>query len=432
MRKLYLLFCFIVQLFYTYSQDLHLTGLTFADEALYQSIPLASSPMMGELPPRADLTKYFPTPGNQGNQSSCVGWAIGYGLKTYQEHIERGWNINSDDHLFSPAYIYNKLTKTPDGSGGILIMDALNMIRRDGILPLGVFPYTDANCTKKPPQVDEYKAKPYAISDWRRVNIQDETEVKNQIAAGFPVIIGMMIDSVFQRLSGDAIYRQFSGQSLGGHAMMVIGYDDQRNAFKLFNSWGTRWGNNGYCWIDYNAFRRAVREGYTAQDIVVYDPNDKNQKPDENNQNPESNVLNPEISITNVEIIHNQMITRSDGLPPGNGMKIKTTYSAKFINNKNINFVTKFYFSFQQPLIANYAELSYRDNQGFVAAKSSARRFNSEEVENRTSESQIPYYALGFMPTNNMTLYNIMIIVYGFVENQLVTQSLPVGFSFRF
>ncbi|HDR06359.1 MAG TPA: hypothetical protein ENN88_01875 [Candidatus Coatesbacteria bacterium] len=38
------------------------TGLVFAEEDRYRSIPLASPPLMGELPVSADLSRHFPTP----------------------------------------------------------------------------------------------------------------------------------------------------------------------------------------------------------------------------------------------------------------------------------------------------------------------------------------------------------------------------------
>ncbi len=36
--------------------------------------------------------------------------------------------------------------------------------------------------------------------------------------------------------------------------MVVIGYNDTKNAFKVMNSWGTKWGDNGFAWIDYANF----------------------------------------------------------------------------------------------------------------------------------------------------------------------------------
>jgi C1A family cysteine protease len=36
--------------------------------------------------------------------------------------------------------------------------------------------------------------------------------------------------------------------------MVIVGYDDSKNAWRVMNSWGASWCENGYGWIDYNFF----------------------------------------------------------------------------------------------------------------------------------------------------------------------------------
>ncbi|MBK8702502.1 MAG: hypothetical protein IPN33_02050 [Saprospiraceae bacterium] len=36
--------------------------------------------------------------------------------------------------------------------------------------------------------------------------------------------------------------------------MVIAGYNDSKNAFKVINSWGSNWGSQGYIWIDYDFF----------------------------------------------------------------------------------------------------------------------------------------------------------------------------------
>src|SRR5690606_29984479 len=64
-------------------------GLIPATQEELRGIPLASLPYSGtELPPRVDLSANMPPPLDQGSQNSCVGWAVAYAVKTYQEQIE--------------------------------------------------------------------------------------------------------------------------------------------------------------------------------------------------------------------------------------------------------------------------------------------------------------------------------------------------------
>jgi C1A family cysteine protease len=38
---------------------------------------------------------------------------------------------------------------------------------------------------------------------------------------------------------------------LGGHAMCCVGYDMEKQMFIVRNSWGTEWGDNGYCYFPF-------------------------------------------------------------------------------------------------------------------------------------------------------------------------------------
>ena len=55
----------------------------------------------------------------------------------------------------------------------------------------------------------------------------------------------------------------------GGHALLICGYADSINAFLVLNSWGTKWGNQGYIWIDYD-FLDTVLKKDGNQNPMIY------------------------------------------------------------------------------------------------------------------------------------------------------------------
>ena len=236
------------------AQDTPRLGLTFIDENTYRSIPFANTPLLGNLPQSIDLSEDFPVPGNQGQQSSCVGWALSY-LKTYQEKSERKWSLNAQNHNFSPAYIYNQIRLSKNScDGGSNFVDGMNLLRREGAATLADFPYDESSCDTQPSNFVKQTAREFSIADWRRVNPQDKIEVKTQVASGFPVAIGMTVDQSFMQFHGPTIYSGPTSPSVGGHAMVVVGYSDQKGAFKVINSWRTSWGDGGFGWISYLRF----------------------------------------------------------------------------------------------------------------------------------------------------------------------------------
>lgn len=241
------------------------TGLKLTPPDQLRGIPLAATPFAGaELPAKVDLSDRLPTPGQQGRQNSCVAWTVAYALKSYQEQNENRWGLSAPAHVFSPAFLYNQLNNGSDG--GIYFADALNFVSSNGAATFDQMPYSDTDFHTQPSQAAKNSARIYRIDTWRQVNVQDTKEVKAQLAAGYPVMIGAMVDQGFQALRAGESWRQHSGKALGGHAMLLVGYDDARGAFRVMNSWGAQWSDHGFAWIDYTFFRTAVREAYVAKD----------------------------------------------------------------------------------------------------------------------------------------------------------------------
>jgi Papain family cysteine protease len=252
------------------------TGLIFTDREQYLSIPPAPPPLQGPPPAMVDLTEYgyFPEPGDQGNQGSCVAWAIAYGLKSYQKNREFRLQNAEANFRFSPAFIFNQV-KGDNCNDGSRIVDALNILESQGALTLEDFSYDQHDCAKAPTEAQIQRAWEYRIAKWMRVNVQSRAEVKAQITRGFPIIIAMNVYKSFMNWTGNGVYKytpKASDPNVGGHAMLVVGYADQLKAFKVLNSWGSGWGDKGYAWIDYTTFQALVAEGYVTIDIFLQRP----------------------------------------------------------------------------------------------------------------------------------------------------------------
>ena len=94
MKKASLLIVLLLTTFLLAAQDEDFgTGLDFSQEK-YESVPL-SAPILSRnftnLPRSFSLKPYAPTPGDQGRQPSCVGWASGYGARTIAYAIKNNW-----------------------------------------------------------------------------------------------------------------------------------------------------------------------------------------------------------------------------------------------------------------------------------------------------------------------------------------------------
>ena len=214
------------------------------------------------LPERVDLSDRFPVPGAQGNQGSCVGWAVGYAARSYYVAKTEGRNIRNTQNIPSPAYIYNALHDPSENcDSGISILNALRLLRSGGAASLAEYPYSDSTCAP-PSKTIRVRASDFRISHWNRVDHTRLDQVKAALARGNPVVIGMLMTVGLDQLRRGEIYYGQGSPEPGGHAMSIVGYDERRQAFKVINSWGTQWADDGFGWIDYQVFRRFAREAF--------------------------------------------------------------------------------------------------------------------------------------------------------------------------
>ncbi len=239
------------------------------------------------LPPRASLDQYAPTPEHQGRQGSCVGWASAYAAKTILH--SRATGKNPDQIRFSPSYLYNQIALS--GCQGAYMLDAMKAMRQNGNLPLNQFAYNEATCSDRPNSNEIRLAQQYRINGFNRLTLgannykPDILAIKQNLAQGAPVVIGMQVGGTFMsRMLGQQTWnptrKDYTLQGFSGHAMCVIGYDDnfEGGAFQIMNSWGTEWGNRGKVWVRYRDFEHFVKEAYGlhpmgSTDIPKFDPN---------------------------------------------------------------------------------------------------------------------------------------------------------------
>lgn len=256
----------------TFAQNKPNTGLLLDDQA-YGQVPLKArnvsfQSVVADVT-SASLKKFVPTIMNQGTYGTCVGWSSSYYGRTIlnarKENLASKASI--DQNTFSPAFTYLHSNDDDDYNcqGGAYIHKAMNVLVNKGV-PL----YTDYNvmCGDEVPNAILEKALENKIKDYSRLFSGDESEMmklesmKRSLQNGNPVIIGFMVENAFY--SAKNVYIPNGGEIEGGHAMCVIGYDDDKygGSFEIVNSWGEDWGNEGYIWVRYEDFMNYTKYAY--------------------------------------------------------------------------------------------------------------------------------------------------------------------------
>lgn len=247
----------------------------FAKASVYE--PLADDDTKNPLPESANLQRFAPAVGNQGQQGSCVAWSSAYGARTILEAART--NGAPNNLRFSPAFLYNQIGL--QGCQGSYIIRAMEYMTQQGSVAYDKFPYTDQDCSRTPGQDLIQEAGQYRMRGFNRLSLGDRTDqidiraIRENLSQGAPVVIGMMVGPSFmQEMAGQDLWEPAPGDQqmmgFGGHAMCVVGYDDRKygGAFLIMNSWGPEWGNNGFAWVRYGDFRTFVREAYGLEPMA--------------------------------------------------------------------------------------------------------------------------------------------------------------------
>jgi hypothetical protein len=260
-------------------EDFKGTGLNFNDEQ-YKKVPgkavLTRSLYGSSLPGSASLKNYAPTPLSQGSYGTCVGWSTTFCAFTILQSKANGWTDKTviDANTYSPGFIYSqaKNQSDVDCKFGTYIPDALDLLKTKGAPKYADF---NISCPSSIPLDIFNKAQYNKINDYARLfDMYDLESIKNQavkksLSEGKPVVIGMKCPGSFNNPKGYWIPTEDPSADYGGHAMCVIGYDDNQygGAFEIQNSWGAGWGNQGYIWIKYKDFQDWVKYAYELIDI---------------------------------------------------------------------------------------------------------------------------------------------------------------------
>ncbi len=211
--------------------------------------------------PNASLEDHFPPIGDQGQYGTCVAWAVGYNVKTALNAIEKGWTTSQladAGNQTSPKDLWMAIPDSKKGTGcnGTNFEPAMDALIASGAASLSSVPYSNG-CTGT--QKGDITNK---LTNYRKIASETEglnvDNFKGYLNAGRPIAIGAKLGDRFMtwksptKISSDTYNNP--GMQHAYHAMALVGYDDSKRAFRVRNSWGSSWGDNGSIWVDYDFF----------------------------------------------------------------------------------------------------------------------------------------------------------------------------------
>jgi|SRR5579864_2658410 len=218
--------------------------------------------LLGALPPPppiVDLRQQCSPVEDQGQLGSCTSFAWA-GMLEFLE-LQALNNKVASPEILTPTYTpfshlfiyYNERFIDGDVSqdGGSQLRTGAQAVATYGDCSEPTWPYQIEQVFVKPSDVAFAEAANHKISVYSR--LESAEDYKACLAEGFPFVFGATLYESFESgviaSTGIVPMPSMNESDIGGHAILCVGYDETKQHYIVRNSWGTGWGDKGYCYF---------------------------------------------------------------------------------------------------------------------------------------------------------------------------------------
>lgn len=244
--------------YYVYGDEKFRIDPEFNDDSVFNIVIIDTITPIDTLQPLPDDVKHVDLRANfteiksQGQQGACLAFT----LSSVMEYMV---NVAKQEYAdFSEAFLYYEARRKAGDEGrdiGSYYSYALQTLQNEGICSENYMPYNQYDYLSMPSSMAYNNAIQNRISDVRSLDFENIESLKSALYNGYPVAISVNLYSSFGNGNGGVIpmpkSRETSYGAHGSHAMVIVGYDDDEQWFIVRNSWGTNFGDNGYCYMPY-------------------------------------------------------------------------------------------------------------------------------------------------------------------------------------
>lgn len=220
----------------------------------------AAVPNLSSLPPRVDLRPGCSPVEDQGHVGSCTANAVVGAVEFKRRKAGRQEDLS---RLFV-YYNARRLRGAEGEDAGATIGHGMAALLAHGVPPERAWPYDPEKVTVTPD--DSAYGLATAESEIEYARVDGIEHIKGALAREFPVVFAISLPTrCYDEASRTGLMPDPSDDELAGvltrhgrHAMLLVGYDSNDRFFRIRNSWGAGWGEQGYCRVSMETFERGL------------------------------------------------------------------------------------------------------------------------------------------------------------------------------
>lgn len=144
------------------------------------------------------------------------------------------------------------LENTTRVDAGASLRNTMKAIAKQGVCQDPLWPYIISRFAVKPSNSSYAAGASHKITQYISVP-QDQASIETLLSKNFVIVFGFLVYNSFYAIAGNGKLRMPSkGETpIGGHAVVLVGYDRSQRLFIVRNSWGTNWGDKGHFYMPY-------------------------------------------------------------------------------------------------------------------------------------------------------------------------------------
>ncbi|MBP7678681.1 MAG: C1 family peptidase [Thermoanaerobaculia bacterium] len=198
------------------------------------------------LPAAVDLRPGCPPVEDQRPLNACSAHAIGAAL--WFDERRQGEEAPLPSRLFL-YWVERAKEHTVGTNAPVSLRDGYRAAARTGVCSEKLWPWRPGRFAEKPARRCFTEARTRRAVTYHRVP-RELDHLRGCLAQGFPFTLGISVHERFEsravRETGRVPMPARGERTLGGHAVLAVGYDARSRRFLVRNSWGRRWGMAGY------------------------------------------------------------------------------------------------------------------------------------------------------------------------------------------